>query len=118
MVNTGPMAARDPDCLLCRAEPITHWYHADDLCWIADCSICATPMVVWREHGQPDTATRDELLGRLVTIASQVFPQGHWLDPEMRRIPDHFHTHARPHGGFFGHHAKAIGWEQITATQT
>jgi hypothetical protein len=71
-------------------------------------------MVVWREHGMPDDGTRDELLDRLGDVAERVFPQGHWLDGEMRRIPDHFHTHARPHGGFFGHGQKARGWEQIT----
>ena len=24
-----------------------------------------------------------------------------WIDPERRRIPDHWHAHARPGGGFF-----------------
>jgi hypothetical protein len=26
----------------------------------------------------------------------------HWVDGNMRNIPDHFHVHARPKGGFFG----------------
>ena len=26
----------------------------------------------------------------------------HWFDGDMRNIPDHFHAHARPEGGFFG----------------
>ena len=42
---------RDDACLLCAAERITPWYHEDDVCWIAECEICATPMVVWRWHG-------------------------------------------------------------------
>ena len=42
---------RVDSCPLCRAERITTWYHEDDVCWIADCEICATPMVVWRWHG-------------------------------------------------------------------
>ena len=25
-----------------------------------------------------------------------------WIDDHMRNIPDHFHAHARPKGGFFG----------------
>jgi len=25
-----------------------------------------------------------------------------WVDDHMRNIPDHFHAHARPKGGFFG----------------
>jgi hypothetical protein len=30
-------------------------------------------------------------------------PDGYWIDGERRRIPDHWHAHARPAGGFFGH---------------
>jgi hypothetical protein len=29
-------------------------------------------------------------------------PGGYWIDPNRRRIPDHWHAHARPEGGFFG----------------
>ena len=29
-----------------------------------------------------------------------------WVDDHMRNIPDHYHAHARPDGGFFGHHAR------------
>jgi hypothetical protein len=25
-----------------------------------------------------------------------------WIDDHMRNIPDHWHAHARPNGGFFG----------------
>ena len=42
------------------------------------------------------------MLGRLAVAADQVF-DGHYLDGNMRNIPDHFHVHARPEGGFFGH---------------
>ena len=91
-----------PDCLLCTAEQITPWYHDDDLCWVADCLVCATPMVVWRRHGLPDAATREMIIERLVKVADGVYPEGWWLDGEMRQIPDHFHAHARPKGGFFG----------------
>lgn len=97
-------AAQQPDgCLLCVAERITTWYHEDDVCWIADCSICATPMVVWRRHGvQPPAADLDHMMDRLAEVAQSVFA-GHYVDANMRNIPDHFHAHARPVGGFFGH---------------
>jgi hypothetical protein len=26
----------------------------------------------------------------------------YWVDDHMRNIPDHWHAHARPEGGFFG----------------
>jgi len=31
------------DCDLCEAARITPWYHEDDICWIAECEICAGP---------------------------------------------------------------------------
>ena len=43
--------ALDPNCDLCEAARITPWFHEDDICWIAECEICAVPMVVWRSHG-------------------------------------------------------------------
>ena len=94
---------RHDTCLLCAAERITPWYHEDDVCWVADCEICATPMVVWRWHGTdvPDEH-REHMMARLATVADQVF-DGHYVDGHMRNIPDHFHAHARPEGGFFGH---------------
>jgi len=91
-----------PDCLLCTAERITHWYYEDEQCWVADCTICSTPMVVWKSHGLPDEPTREVLLGRLGAVADTEYPEGWWLDGEMRKIPDHFHAHARPANGFFG----------------
>lgn len=98
-----PTGERDDECLLCQAERITHWYHEDDLCWIADCTICATPMVVWRWHGvDPSDEDRQAMLERLSATAGAVF-DGHYYDANMRNIPDHFHVHARPEGGFFGH---------------
>src|SRR4051794_32286004 len=41
------------DCDLCEAARITPWFHEDDLCWIAECEICATPMVVLRPRRRP-----------------------------------------------------------------
>ena len=53
---------RDPKCMLCRAEKITPWFHEDDVCWIAECDICAVPMVVWRFHGtRPPTEHLDHM---------------------------------------------------------
>ena len=90
-----PTGTRDDDCLLCQAERITHWYHEDDLCWIADCTICATPMVVWRWHGvDPSPDDRAAMLARLSATADTIF-DGHYYDDHMRNIPDHYHAHAR-----------------------
>lgn len=89
------------DCLLCGAERITPWHHEDDDCWIADCMVCRTPMVVWRTHGLPEEALAALLLGRLATVAAERYgADGFWIDRERRRIPDHWHAHARPAGGF------------------
>ncbi|TMC14798.1 MAG: hypothetical protein E6J29_01930 [Chloroflexi bacterium] len=59
-------------------------------------------MVVWRRHGMPEDAEQEAMLVELRTVAAREYPQGYWLDPEMRRIPNHFHCHARPKDGFFG----------------
>lgn len=100
--STGPLPRRD-GCLLCRAERLTEWYFEDDVCWIADCMICSTPMCVWRHHGLPDAGVEARLLERLEDAATTRFGAGgYWLDRERRRIPDHWHAHARPVGGFFG----------------
>ncbi len=91
------------DCDLCEAARITHWFHEDSVCWIAECEICDTPMVVWRWHGT-DPGERDlaHMHAHLARVAADVF-DGHYVDDNMRNIPDHYHAHARPTGGFFGH---------------
>jgi hypothetical protein len=90
-------------CPLCMAERMTSWHFEDDECWVADCIICATPMVVWRSHGLPAPEVEARLMARLRSAAeSRYGAQGYWIDGERRRIPDHWHAHARPVGGFFG----------------
>jgi len=90
-------------CLLCSAERLTAWYHEDEECWVADCLVCSTPMIVWRRHGLPDQDLEARLLERLSMVAAGRFGDGgFWIDGERRRIPDHWHAHARPAGGFFG----------------
>jgi hypothetical protein len=90
------------DCLLCSAERVTEWLHEDEDCWIANCLVCMTPMIVWRTHGLPEESVEAELLGRLELIAADRYGDGgYWIDPERRRIPDHWHAHARPVDGFF-----------------
>ena len=89
-------------CDLCRAARITPWFHEDEICWIAECEICETPMVVWRWHGTepPDDHLR-HMQARLREVAAERIGE-FWVDDHMRNIPDHFHAHARPKGGFFG----------------
>jgi hypothetical protein len=59
-------------------------------------------MIVWRPHGLPDVTVEDRLLDRLASVASERYGEGgYWIDGERRRIPDHWHAHARPEGGFF-----------------
>lgn len=96
----------DPDCLLCKAEKVTTWHHEDDICWIADCFQCATPMVVWKGHGtEPPAEQREHMLEQLGIVAMRLFGESHggfWVDGEMRSIPNHFHAHGRPENAFFG----------------
>ena len=95
--------AADPGCLLCTAERLTAWHFEDDQCWVADCVVCSTPMIVWRTHGLPEAELERELLERLEAVAAERYGEaGYWVDPQRRRIPDHWHAHARPQGGFVG----------------
>jgi len=91
------------NCDLCRAARITPWYHEDDICWIAECDICEVPMVVWRFHGtEPPAEHLAHMHARLRDIALDQFGE-FYIDDHMRNIPDHYHAHGRPKGGFFGH---------------
>jgi hypothetical protein len=59
-------------------------------------------MVVWRPHGvEPPSGEREHMLARLRDVARREIG-AFWLDDHMRNIPDHWHAHARPEGGFFG----------------
>jgi hypothetical protein len=101
--STSGYPDRNNDCLLCSAERITSWHFEDNECWVADCMVCATPMVVWRTHGLPDDdEVERRLLGALERVAAERYGRnGYWVDAERRRIPDHWHAHARPAGAFF-----------------
>jgi hypothetical protein len=90
------------DCMLCSAEQLTDRLHEDEDCWIADCVVCMTPMVVWRTHGLPEAAQEAALLAHLERVAAARYgEEGYYVDGERRRIPDHWHAHARPADGFF-----------------
>jgi len=97
------------DCLLCTAERITPWHFEDEDCWIADCMICVTPMIVWKPHGLPDPDLESSLLERITVVAGTAYPDGFWVDGERRRIPEHWHAHARPEGGFFDPRSELFG---------
>ena len=86
------------NCELCKAAVVSTRYFEDELCWIADCTICLVPMVVWRVHdARPDEAVKSALLARLAGVANVEFGEAGWsVDDHMRNIPDHYHAHARP----------------------
>jgi hypothetical protein len=61
-------------------------------------------MVVWRAHGtEPSADELEHMHAHLARVAAEQLTVGFWLDDNMRNIPDHYHAHARPEGGFFGH---------------
>ncbi|MEO6126626.1 MAG: hypothetical protein ABIR32_23230 [Ilumatobacteraceae bacterium] len=92
-----------PACDLCEAARITPWYFENDLCWVAECEFCAVPMVVLRDHHpSPADAVQIELHNRLAAVVAEHFGFEHWVDDNMRNIPDHYHAHARRRGGVFG----------------
>jgi hypothetical protein len=95
---------RDQTCELCEAARLTEWFYEDDVCWIAECDACAVPMVVWRKHdAHPPRDLKATLHARLSAVVEQHFGYEHYVDDNLRSIPTHYHAHARPKGGFFGH---------------
>jgi hypothetical protein len=84
-------------CELCEAARMTEWYHEDDICWIADCEVCDTPMVVWQQHGPvPPEAEVAQMTRELTRVATARFgADAFTIDGTMRQIPDHYHAHAR-----------------------
>ncbi len=101
--DRGDHQGRDPACDLCTAARITPWYHEDECCWVAECEICAVPMVVWRRHHPaPPPTVRDHLHAVLGQVVRDRFGGGFWIDDRMRNIPGHYHAHARPQGRFMG----------------
>jgi len=104
--ETDPCFVRLETCDLCRAKRLTPWFHEDDICWIAECEICEVPMVVWRWHGTTPPAEHvAHMRERLGEVAGAQLGE-FYVDGHMRNIPDHYHAHARPKGGFFGSDAR------------
>lgn len=109
-------------CELCEAARYTHWYHEDDLCWIADCEVCSIPMVVWQHHGtEPDAADVDAMLAALSAVAAARFGAGEFeIDRTMRQVPEHFHAHARDSRWWAERHLRpmsrytGVGGERVT----
>lgn len=96
-------------CELCEAARMSEWFHEDDECWIAECESCAVPMVVWRTHDpHPDPDTRERLVAKLLDVVAEHFDFEPRIDDNMRTIPDHFHAHARPKGGFYGYGLRRV----------
>jgi len=88
-------------CELCDAVPFTEWFHADDLCWVAECESCSVPMIVWRVHDPaPPADVRMTLHQRLIEVVERNFDDEVWIDENMRSIPTHYHAHARGQRGF------------------
>ncbi|MGH7354537.1 MAG: hypothetical protein ACRELS_08195 [Candidatus Rokuibacteriota bacterium] len=102
MASASAPFAKVEDCDLCRAKKLTPWYHEDDVCWVAECDVCDTPMVVWRWHGTaPPPEHVAHMRARLKEVALAHFGEC-WVDDHMRNIPDHWHAHGRPADGFWG----------------
>ena len=58
----------------------------------------------WRFHGtEPPSDHLAHMHTELGRVAGETLTVDHYVDDNMRNIPDHYHAHARPKGGFFGH---------------
>ncbi|MEY3567055.1 MAG: hypothetical protein RLZ19_1069 [Actinomycetota bacterium] len=94
---------RDVECELCEEARLTEWFYEDDICWIAECEVCCVPMVVWRSHDpDPGDDVKAYLHDRLAAVVAEFFDYEHYVDDNMRQIPEHYHAHARSRSGGFG----------------
>ena len=60
-------------------------------------------MVVWQVHDpSPPDDVKARLHARLAAVVAAHFDAEHWVDDNLRTIPDHYHAHARPRTGPFG----------------
>jgi hypothetical protein len=57
---------------------------------------------------------KSRLWERLSVVVTEHYGFDHYIDDNMRSIPDHYHAHARPRGGFFGHGRSRAG---MTSTE-
>jgi hypothetical protein len=91
------------ECELCAAARMTEWFYEDADCWVAECESCSVPMVVWKNHDpDPPPEVKVQLHECLVRVVAEFFETEIRIDDNLRSIPDHYHAHARPKGGFYG----------------
>jgi hypothetical protein len=100
MTGTGEAT----NCELCEASHITPWFYEDERCWVAECEQCWVPMVVWKHHDPvPSADERAAMLQVLAEVVKREYDYEHYVDENMRTIPQHYHAHARPIGRMSGH---------------
>ena len=88
---------RDSGCPLCEGERRTRRYHGDEICWVADCSTCHRPMIVYRFHGEPTPGEVEHMSG----VSDRLFPGARWRG-YRRNIFDHWHEHIMLESGDIG----------------
>ena len=65
-------------------------------------------MVVWRGHGtDPPAEELAHMHAQLAGVVSEHFEFEHYVDDNMRNIPDHYHAHGRPVGRLLRSRAEA-----------
>ena len=104
MTDPAPAGPGPEQCELCEAAKTTDWFYEDELCWVAECEMCWVPMVVRKRHDpQPPDDVRSVMLEHLADAVRREYTFEFYVDDNMRTIPTHYHAHARPRGGFYGH---------------
>ena len=99
-----PDGEKSDDCDLCEAARITHWFHEDDVCWIAECEICDMPMVVWRWHGiDPPPEALAHMHGELARVERRASSTTTTSTTTCATSPTTTTRTPGPQGGFFGH---------------
>ncbi len=93
------MSTSGKPCELCELAATTHWYaqRVEPFPFtILDCDSCDVPMVVLGAHrARPDADERAVMQQALAEVADARSAAGSFFDDHMRKIPEHYHWHAR-----------------------
>jgi len=79
----------DPNCSLCRKDPIREQPYRDEICWVTICPLHNQPMIVLNAHRPAPTPGEWE---HIKGVKDKLFPNLKFRG-YMQSMPQHFHDH-------------------------
>lgn len=79
----------DPNCSLCRKDPIREQPYHDEVCWITVCPLHNQPMIILNDHRPELTAEEREHIRQ---VKDRLYPDLKFRG-YMASMPQHWHEH-------------------------